>query len=503
MATSPGSFGSFRVMNGDERPIAAIATPIAQSAIAVIRVTGNGSVGLLATRFSRPDALLAAAGHTLHHGVVRDREGCPLDEVLVAVYRRPRSYTGEESAEVFCHGSPAGVRLVLGALLDAGFAAAEPGEFTRRAFLNGKLDLTRAEAVNEIVCAQTSTAHALALDRLSGRVESAVRDVRERLVSVMARLAIQLDYPEEETGEIDVDPAPLQAAGARCREIAASFGRGRLFQEGARVALAGRTNAGKSSLFNELLQQDRSIVSEVHGTTRDYVEATIDVGGVPVRLFDTAGLRAAGEAIEEEGIRRSKAVIAAADLVLYVVDSREGVSADDLSRLDEVRTTTPAIVVMNKVDLAGATRRARPPAGDGPGEADEDDRPPGDGPGHAEDGVAERALPPEAPAVRVSARTGSGIGELNDAIVAHLAGEPAAARPQSGAVVIDSQRQHALLVRAADAIDLALASLAGGVPADAVAVDLQEAIDAIGEITGEVASAEILEAMFAGFCVGK
>jgi tRNA modification GTPase len=470
----------------DETPVAAIATPLAQSALGAIRVSGHDSVRLLAARFSRPASLLNADGHTIHHGTIHDAEGCALDEVLVAVYRCPRSYTGEESAEIFCHGSPAGIRRVYAALLAAGFSAAEPGEFTRRAFSNGKLDLTRAEAVNEVVRAQTATAHALAVDRLSGRVEQIVGEIRAELVAIMAQLAIQLDYPEEDTGEIDVDSGRLAAAGRRVRELASTFARGRLYQDGARVVLAGRTNAGKSSLFNALLRQDRSIVSDVHGTTRDYVEALIDVEGVPVRLFDTAGLRATNEKVEEEGIRRSRAVVAAADLVLYAVDAAVGLEAEDESRLEEIRGQAPVIVVMNKIDLADAGNEA--PVG------------------------GERAAVGPAPvaSVRVSALTGAGTDELNRAILARLLedrGADVVARGGDGfgaqSVVIDSERQHALLVRAAEAIEQTLDSLAAGIPADATAVDLQEALDAVGEITGEVASAEILDAMFGSFCVGK
>ncbi|MFW6293105.1 MAG: tRNA modification GTPase, partial [Spirochaetota bacterium] len=288
------------------------------------------------------------------------------------------------------------------------------------------------------------------------------------------------DYPEEDTGEIDVDSARLAAAGRRVRKLASTFARGRLYQDGARVVLAGRTNAGKSSLFNALLRQDRSIVSDVHGTTRDYVEALIDVEGVPVRLFDTAGLRATSEKVEEEGIRRSRAVVAAADLVLYVADAAVGLAAEDESRLEEIRGQAPVIVVMNKMDLAGASARAPHP-------------------------------------IHVSALTESGIDELNRAMLAHLlaergAGSETGSGAESGAggagsdtqtVVIDSERQHALLLRAAEAIEQTLESLAAGIPADATAVDLQEALDAVGEITGEVASAEILDAMFGSFCVGK
>ncbi|MFW6356301.1 MAG: tRNA uridine-5-carboxymethylaminomethyl(34) synthesis GTPase MnmE [Spirochaetota bacterium] len=475
-------------MPTDERPVAAVATALAPAAVAAIRVSGDGAIDLLATRFSRPGVLRDAAGHTLHHGVIVTAAGLPVDEVLVAVYRRPRSYTGEEAAEVFCHGSPAGVRRVLAELLSAGFSAAGPGEFTRRAFLNGKLDLTRAEAVNEVIRAQTTASHALALDRLAGSVEAAVREIRGELVAVMAQLAIQLDYPEEETGDVAADRARLGAAAYRSREIAATFRTGRLFQEGARVAIAGRTNAGKSSLFNRLLQHDRSIVSDIHGTTRDYVESLIDVEGVPVRLFDTAGLRAATEEIEEEGIRRSRALIAAADLVLYVVDALEGVTAEDESRIAEIGETTPVIVLLNKIDAlsegghAGAIRDPRAAATDSAVPPESRGAPGGTG----------RPLP-------VSAVTGDGVADLNRAMLAELLRGDAA----DTGVIIDSERQHALLLRAAEAIDRTIESLDAGMPADAVAVDLQDALDAVGEITGEVASAEILDEMFGSFCVGK
>lgn len=461
-------------MSSDELPIAAIATAVGPAALAVIRVSGSGCVRLLSSRFSRPDALRSAAGHTLHHGAVHDGENRVVDEVLVAVYRAPASYTGEESAEVFCHGSPAGVRRVFGALLSAGFAAAAPGEFTRRAFINGKLDLTRAEAVNEIVGAQTTDAHALAMDRLSGSVERAIEEIRAQLVGIMAQIAIQLDYPEEETGPVDADRMGLKEAGDRCRSIASTCERGRLYQHGARVAIAGRTNAGKSSLFNRLLRQDRSIVSETHGTTRDYVEALIDVCGVPVRLFDTAGLRESSEAIEQEGMRRSSTVVASADLVLYVVDAYEGPTREDAERLEQIPRHTPTLRVLNKVDLGGDPSRHRSAAS-------------------------------ELSAIPVSALTGAGIDHLNDAILSTLLDEKAGSGggPTPATVIIDSERQRDLLLRAADAADRAVESLSASLPADVVAVDLQEALEAVGEITGEISSAEILDEMFRGFCVGK
>jgi len=460
-----------------EHPIVAVATPLAPAALAVIRTSGADVLNLIASRFSRPQALRLAAGHTLVHGHLTDREQHPIDEVLVSVFRAPRSYTGEEAAEISCHGSPAGVRRVYQELLSIGLIPAQPGEFTRRAFANGKLDLTQAEAVDEIVRAQTAAAHALAVDRLGGAVREALSRTRQRLISLMAQLSIQLDYPEEDTGEVAIDRTVLTAALEEITSLAATFSRGRLYQEGVRVALAGRTNAGKSSLFNRLLGNDRSIVSEVHGTTRDYLEALIDLAGVPVRLFDTAGLRTTSEQVEEEGIRRSRQIIEGADLVLYVRDATCPPDAEDEARVARISRQTPVLVVDNKIDLAAGPRESAGPEESAPGRS----------------GVLAT--------LAVSATTGEGVSLLLDALRESLLS--ARGVGEAGGLAIDSQRQFDALERAAQALRLTDASTAEGLPADVVAVDLQEALAAIGEITGEVATAEILDQMFGSFCVGK
>jgi tRNA modification GTPase len=397
---------------------------------------------------------------------------------MVVVYRSPKSYTGEDAAEISCHGSLPGIRRILDALMAVGFRRAEPGEFTRRAFMNGKLDLTQAEAVQEIVSAKTHDAHAMALDRLRGAVFAEIDAVKGELLRQRAAVEVQLDYPDDEV-EAVVSGGAILAARRRLLALAQSYDRGRLFRDGVRVAIAGPTNAGKSSLFNLLLRHDRAIVSPTPGTTRDYLEAEVDIGGVPVRLFDTAGFREAVELVESEGIERSGAVSRAAHLVLYVVDSCEGMTTADVERLAELREHVPVVLTWNKVDVPGAT--APPDGGVALSVVT------GVGLDALEQRILSAVLPDGAP------------GSAEDGEAAHRVGGGA----QSGAAVIDSLRQKQLLERAADSLDSVARALEEGVHLDLVAVDMKDAMDALGEITGEITAADVLDTIFSGFCVGK
>lgn len=445
-------------------PIAALATPFGRSALAVIRTSGPEVIESFARIFSGGNRIRVAQGHTLHHGTLFDGEEA-VDEVVLALFRAPRSYTGEECVEIYCHGSRPGIQRILDLLYTHGFRAAEPGEFTLRAFMNGKLDLTRAEAVREIADAQTSAAQELALGRLGGSIEGRINELKEALVKLLAALSIQLDYPEEETGEIPTDSKELERIAVSLRDLAATYRTGRIYQEGVRVALGGRTNAGKSSLFNALLREDRAIVSEIHGTTRDYIEASLDVEGVPVLLFDTAGLREVKEQVEGEGIRRSRTILKQADMVLYLVDAAEGLSAEDRSFLEEEAADAGdrVIPVWNKSDLPGT-----PP-------------------------------PPEG-FFAVSALRAEGVSSLLGEIRRRALPEE---RVRGGEPVIDSLRQKNLLDRAADAVEQIIQGVEADMPADVLSLDLQEAVNALGEITGEVTTADLLDTMFEGFCVGK
>jgi tRNA modification GTPase len=450
------------VQPGLDDPIFALATPFVSSALAVIRVSGRGALGLLATVLrGRPD-LERAAGHTLRRAVIVDGTE-PVDEVVVAVYQAPRSYTGEEGAEISCHGSLPVIRRILSLLARSGFREAGPGEFTQRAFLNGKMDLTRAEAVNEIVRARTDRARSLAFQRLSGLIQSRIETVRDDLLGVQAALEACLDYPDEDHGA-SVDTSVLARSAASLDALARTCARGRLYQEGVSAALAGATNSGKSSLFNQLLRQDRAIVSEVHGTTRDWLEAAIDVEGIPVRLFDTAGTRDTGDPLEREGMRRTVEVLRGADLVVWLVDARQGVAPADRSIMEKTKETGARLLgVWNKIDLAGT-----PPCPDG--------------------------------FIPVSALTGEGLDRLEAAMAATLLDGTTDA---GGGPLLDSERQRDLLGKALAALARFREDLDRGLPLDILAVGLREALDSLGGITGGVTSADVLERLFSRFCVGK
>ena len=454
-----------------EDPIAALATPWGQSALAVIRVSGPSSLALLAALFvpSGGGSLERAGGHTLMHGwlcepaaagaAVSDR--VRIDEVLIAVFREPRSFTGENSAEISTHGSPVIIRRVLETLHGAGFRPAGPGEFTLRAFLNGKLDLTQAEAVNELVRARTDRARALALNRLSGSIETSIRAVKEGLLDLLAALEVRIDYPEEELAGPAVEEGQLALRQAELEGLLGTYRIGKVFQEGVSVVLAGATNSGKSTLFNRLLREERAMVSEIHGTTRDYLEASVGLEGIPVRLYDTAGYRRAQDELEREGIRRTDDIVRNAQIVLYLVDASRGSLPEDREFLGQESLRT--IPVWSKADLGAAA---------------------------CPEGF-----------VAVSARTGAGIEELTgriaDGVLAGLGSV------ETDGPVIDSLRQKQLLERALAALGELRRGVAEEQPFDLLAVDLKEALDALGEITGEVSSQEILNTVFSRFCVGK
>jgi tRNA modification GTPase len=441
--------------------IAALATPWAESAIGIIRVSGAGCIEAMDSLFSGPVGLRSGEAKKLILGMIHNPgSGENLDEVMAVPFKGPASYTGQDCVELYCHGSLPGLQKILSLLFRSGFRQASPGEFTFRAFVNGKMDLTRAEAVQEIVSAKSGEAQSMALNRLSGSVESCINDIKGTAVGIAASFEIQLDYPDDEAEMPEPPLKDLEEMALRLRELIDTYQVGKIYQDGVVVALAGRTNAGKSSLFNLFLKEDRSIVSDVHGTTRDFLESWISIGGIPVRLYDTAGLRQSDDPVEEEGIRRTRQIIENARVVLYLLDGQAGVSDED-RRVVETEDQH-RILVWNKADAASAP-------------------------------CPEGAIP-------VSALTGSGFHRLEEELKKKIFHDSSV--PQ-GVPVIDSLRQKDLLQRALSGVEKVLEGIHNGLPVDILAMDLSEVLQALGEITGEVSSADIMEQMFSNFCVGK
>jgi len=490
---------------GDKDPIAALATALGESALAIVRTSGSNGGGksaidLLAKIFSRPQALLSASGNTIVHGWIvepldlNSKTKKKLDEVLVSVYRAPQSYTGEDSADISCHGGIAAVKAVLAALKKAGFRDALKGEFTFRAFMNGKLDLTQAESVMELVAAKTGRAREQAVRRLSGVLEREIYSIKETLVEVLAAAEIFLDYsedeflsPDEESEGALPNRALAEKAAERLKALSELWNRERIYAEGALAVLAGLPNAGKSSLFNYLIREDRSIVTDVPGTTRDWIEAVISLEDIPLRLADTAGLRKTGnnapgmkeiDEAERIGVERSMELLEKADLVLYVVDGVNGFTDDDedfLLNHSKAQKEKPLVVIWNKTDI-----------------------------------VKPSAFPNEKiQFLPVSAKTGEGIPELLQ-LMASLLGK--STLPSSSSLTEDqllqavgpgSIRQKELIDLALSEINEALSLADQGESLDLIAPLIRSAVNALGEITGEVSNADILKVMFSRFCVGK
>ena len=440
--------------------IFALATAWATSAIAVVRVSGEGCIQAVSKAIkSSIDICTSESNRAIFCHLVDPQDGSKVDDIVLTVYRDGHGYTGEEAFEISCHGGLQVVRAVLAVMENLGFRQALPGEFTMRAFLHGKMDLTRAEAVNELINARGRAGQKMALNRLSGALFKRINEIKAIILDIMSIVEVQLDYSEGEIGEdLEFPMDKLDSAISALSGIRETFSTGRLFSQGARVVLAGPSNAGKSSLFNLLLKEERSIVSPTMGTTRDYIEAMCTIGGIPVRLYDTAGFRSLSESeIEEEGIRRSRSLMEAADIIIYMADATGESSADE-TVLQDPRS----IAVLNKTDLTDIRREGF---------------------------------------LSLSVSTGAGFSELCNEIVSRLTSDMV--MPDDSAVIIENERQKSDLQRAEKALQGARTAVENDLPLDIVSMDIQEALEALGELTGEVTTDDILDRIFGSFCVGK
>jgi tRNA modification GTPase len=489
--------------------IVAPATAAGEAGLAVVRVTGPAALAVGAALFRGAD-LRASDTHHAHHGFAVDASGEYLDEVLALVLHAPHGYTGEDTVEISCHGSPQVVEEIVAAALAAGARLAEPGEFTRRAFLNGKLDLCQAEAVADLIAAQSRAARRSALEQLRGQLSARLHEARGDLLRLLADVEASIDFVEEGLEFFGREAAGELAsrAAARLDALLDTAGDGMLLRAGVQVSLAGAPNVGKSSLFNRILRSPRSIVTEHPGTTRDVVRETVRLGGLAFVLEDTAGLReSTQDPVEAIGIERSRRSHADADVVLHVLHvghQPEPHEAREILALDPERT----LVVLNKIDLLPETERVRLAGGGAAARTyvsemlDAVAREPADAEARVTAAVAPSLAATRLPeCVAVSAVTGAGIEALLEALL--QLGRLRRLGLQNDALVAINQRHREVLLRALRALAIFDSDLHAGEPPEILAADLRSAVTALGEVSGEQVTEEILDAIFARFCIGK
>lgn len=458
----------------DTGTIAAIATPVGEGGIGVIRISGNDAVEIATRIFRKPGGktirLDNTRSHTLHYGNIVDGDRV-VDDVLLAWMKGPRTYTREDTVEISCHGGPLPMREVLRVALAAGARPAERGEFTLRAFLNGRLDLTQAEAVLNVIGAQTSESLRLAVNDLAGDLSARLAPASTALVKLLAYLDASADFPDDEIETSDIDDG-LSTSRAALAEVIAGANTGMLYRDGATIALVGRPNVGKSSLLNALLRSDRSIVTPIAGTTRDVIRESINLHGIAATLLDTAGIVETLDPVERIGVERSRQALATAAMVAFVVDGSMAPTTGDLEIAQVLANRpadqqTPVVMVINKQDLERQSQQAL------------------------------MDLLPDADVVQVSAKAGDGIHEV-EAVLHRTIASDAGAQPS-----LVNARQRSALDRAFAHVEDAIAAHEAGVPQDLLATSVRAALHAVGEVTGENVDEAVLLEIFSTFCIGK
>ena len=461
-------------------PIAAIATPVGVGALAVIRISGQGSHGIADTVFRKvhepQQTLSGSAGYTAHFGRLYDGDEL-VDEVIALVFRAPHSFTAEDMVEFTCHGGPVVVRHVLQLLLDHGCRLAEPGEFTRRAFLNGRIDLLQAEAIGEMIHARSESAYRTAVSQMKGDLSQKLDRLREELLTSCAMLELELDFAEEDVEFQSRDQLATQIDTLRQEvgRLVDSYQHGRLLTEGVATVIAGRPNAGKSTLLNTLLEEERAIVSHMPGTTRDYIEECFIYEKSMFRLTDTAGLRESEEEIEHEGIRRSRMKMAEADLILYMFDIGSHRLDEEIAEIREIRDShlkAKFLAVANKTDRTAES-----------------------------DALMDRVREESgAEVIGISALHRQGIDTLKERMGALVEGLD---KIHEASVLVTSLRHYEALRNASDALQNARELITHGSETELIAFELRSSLDYVGEITGKVVNEEVLNMIFDRFCIGK
>lgn len=457
-------------MNNDN--ICALATPTG-GAIGIVRVSGPEAISIANSIFNKDISLVKP--NTVHYGEIIDKDGSTIDDVLVTVYRAPHSYTGEDSAEISCHGSAYILNKVVHSLIDAGCRQAEPGEYTKRAYLNGKMDLSQAEAVADLVSATNRASHKMALSQLKGHFSSELSILRDQLLKITSLLELELDFSDHEELEF-ADRSELMQLAKKIHEritsLAKSFETGNALKEGIPVAIIGKTNVGKSTLLNQLLHEDKAIVSDIHGTTRDVIEDTTEINGITFRFIDTAGIRQTEDKVEQLGIERTFKKIDEATLILWLIDAIP--SLDEIKNIQERCTDKKLIIVINKID--------------------------------SNDSSANNIInqlttaTPTLQHLEISAKLGTNISQLEQALYAAAN----ISEINENSVIVTSARHYEALTHANESITRVIDAMEADLSGDLISEDLRICLEQLSEITGgQITPNEVLGNIFQHFCIGK
>jgi tRNA modification GTPase len=456
-----------------EDTITAISTPLGEGGIGIVRISGKDSIKIADRIFKGEKPLGEILSHRASYGEIIDVEaGEAIDEVLLTLFKAPKSYTAEDLVEISCHGGQLVLSRVLEQALKCGARLAEPGEFTLRAFINGRIDLSQAEAVTEVIRAKTDLGLKLALKHLKGDLSEKINSYRDKLTDILARLEVEIDFSEEDIEPLNRNKVSeeIESIQRDLESLLSTYDEGKILKEGLNVVIVGKTNVGKSSLLNALLKEDRAIVTPIPGTTRDVISEFANFRGVPVRLVDTAGYRISEDTIELEGIRRTKIEIDDADLLLLIIDTSMEIDDEDLDLKNQLRKGR-FLTVFNKIDIATSDLIRK-----------------------NEERIEEKQV------IKVSALEGEGLEELKQKIVT---ASRALKKDRTQGVIISSLRHKDALSRAKRSLRLARDSLKKGMSPEFVALDVRAALDAIGEVVGKTVTDDILNKIFSEFCIGK
>ena len=471
-------------MTNSEECICALATP-AGGAIGIIRLSGSEAIRLTDKVFVSVSGkqLSAAKPNTLHYGEIKDKDGHTIDDVLVSVFRAPHSYTGEDSTEISCHGSRYILQQVLQRLIEVGCRQAEPGEYTRRAYMNGKMDLSQAEAVADLIASTNKATHQMALSQLKGHFSSELTVLREKLLKMTSLLELELDFSDHEELEF-ADRSELRALAAEIEKkittLAHSFETGNALKQGVPVAIVGKTNVGKSTLLNRLLHEEKAIVSNIHGTTRDVIEDTTLIDGITFRFIDTAGIRKTDDVVENIGIERTYQKMEEAKIVIWLLDAQP--TEAEIEDMKEKNQGKKLLMVFNKIDEISFDKAVL--------SSDE----------NSQTSSSISLSDENVSILNISARTGENVSDLEQALV-RVADIPEITEND---VIVTSARHYEALLRADESLSRVLESMDMGMSGDIIAEDLKMVLEELGEITGgQISSQETLNNIFKHFCIGK